>query len=183
MEPQKKEYYTVHEYLTWDEDVRAELYEGMLVLLAQPSVRHQYVLTELLAQLHAFLKGKPCSVYPAPLGVRLFENEDTIFEPDIVVVCDKSKLDEKIYRGAPDLVVEVRSPTTARMDLKLKYRKYEQAGVREYWIVDPEANYIQAGLLHDGKYITRMYDEEDKTAPVGIFEGCIINLTDIFNEE
>lgn len=183
MEPLRKGCYTVEEYLAWDEDVRAELYEGTLIMLAQPTVRHQAVLGEILAQLHTFLKGKPCKVYPAPLGVKLFENEDTIFEPDIVVICDRSKLDEKICRGAPDLIIEVRSPTTARMDLKLKYRKYEQAGVREYWIVDPEANYVQAGVLHDGKYITRMYDVEEETAPVQILEGCVINLADVFSED
>ena len=183
MEQPKKEYYTFDEYMSWDEDVRAELYEGMLIMLAQPTPRHQGVLTEIIFQLHAFLKGKPCRVFPAPLGVKLFEDEDTVFEPDIVVICDNSKLDDKICRGAPDMVIEIRSPSTARMDLKYKYRKYEQAGVREYWVVDPEANYVQAGVLHDGKYITRIYDVEDETAPVAILEECIINLADVFNEE
>lgn len=182
MEPIRKEYYTVEDWLSWDEDVRAELYEGSLIMLAQPTVRHQSVLSELHGQLWQFLKGKPCSVYPAPFGVRLFDNEDTAFEPDIVVVCDKSKLDDRICRGAPDLVIEILSPSTAKMDRGMKYRKYQQAGVREYWIVDPDLNLLQAGVLHDGKYITTMYEAED-IAPVAILEGCEINLAEVFSEE
>jgi len=182
MEPQKQEYYTVEEWLSWDEDVRAELYEGKLIMMAPPVQRHQHMLVELLVQLHAFLKEKPCKVFPAPTGVRLFEDEDTAFEPDIIVVCDKSKLDGKICNGAPDLVIEILSPSTARMDRVLKYRKYQQAGVREYWIVDPDLNLLQAGVLYEGKYITTMYEPDD-IAPVTVLEGCEINLTDVFNEE
>jgi len=182
MEPMKKEYYTFEEWLSWDEDVRAELYDGSLVMLAQPSVRHQRVLMELAAQLHSFLKGKRCSVFPAPFGVRLDEKEDTALEPDLVVICDMSKLDDKICHGAPDLVVEILSPSTARMDRGLKYRKYQKAGVREYWIVDPELNLLQAGVLKDGAYITTVYDPED-IAPVAVLEGCEINLADVFGQE
>ena len=182
MEPMEKEYYTVEEYLSWDEDVRAELYEGLLIMMAPPSQRHQGMLMELAAQLHAFLKGKPCTVYPAPFGVRLSEYEDTIFEPDIVVICDKSKLDGKICRGAPDMVIEILSPSTAQMDRKYKYGKYQQAGVREYWIVDPDLNILQAGVLTDAGYLTKVYGEEDK-APVSILEGCEINLADVFSAE
>ena len=177
-----KEYYTVEEYLTWDENFRAELHEGRLVLMAPPSASHQEVLMEIAAQLHTFLKGKPCKVYPAPFGVKLFDNEETIYEPDIAVICDKSKID-KICCGAPDLVIEIRSPATARKDLNEKYKKYEHAGVREYWIVDPEANHVQAGVLHNGKYITKLFGAEDELAPVSVLEGCVINLKDVFSEE
>lgn len=183
MEPQKKEYYTVEDWLSWDEDVRAELYEGTLIMLAQPNIRHQAILGELHGQLHAFLKGKPCRVYPAPTGVRLFDYEDTAFEPDIVVVCDASKLDGKICRGAPDMVIEILSPSTAKMDRSYKYRKYEKAGVREYWIVDPDANVLQAAVLRDGKYLSTIYIDEDESAPVTVLEGCVINLADVFNAE
>jgi Uma2 family endonuclease len=181
MEQPKKEYYTVEEYLTWDEDVRAELYEGTLIMLAQPTRRHQGVLVELVTQLHAFLKGKPCKVYPAPFGVRLSEKEDTIFEPDIVVVCDESKLGDRICVGAPDLVIEILSPSTARMDRILKFRKYREAGVREYWIVDPELNCVQVGILKNGEYIMYEY-EDDESIRVSVLEGCTVNLVDVFAE-
>ena len=121
-------------------------------------------------------------MFPAPFGVRLNDKEDTVFEPDIVVVCDKSKLDGKICRGAPDLVIEIISPSSARMDRVYKYRKYQQAGVREYWIVDPEANFVQTGVLKGGEYITTMYDAEDK-APVFILEGFEIDLADVFRDD
>jgi len=182
MIPQEKEYYTYEQWLSWDEDVRAELYEGLLIMMAPPSQQHQEVSIELASQLHAFLKGKPCKVFHAPFGVRLSESEDTVFEPDIVVVCDKSKLDGKICQGAPDLIIEILSPSTERMDRVYKYRKYQEAGVREYWIMDPILKVLQAGVLKDGAYIVKIYEPED-IAPVTVLEGCLINLKDVFAEE
>jgi len=173
-----EKYYTVEDWLSWDESIRSELYEGKLIMLAQPVARHQKVLGELFGQLWQFLKSKPCDVYIAPFGVRLFENENTAFEPDIVVICDKTKLD-KIYTGAPDLVIEILSPSTARMDKLLKYKKYQKAGVKEYWIVDATENHVQASVLKDGSYITTMYDAED-IATVTVLKGCEINLAEVF---
>ena len=182
MEPLKKEYYTYEQWLSWDENVRAELYEGMLIMMAPPSQRHQRVLSEIHGQLWQFLKGKQCTVFPAPFGVRLNINEDTVFEPDIVVVCDKSKLDGKVCNGAPDLVIEICSPSSERMDRVFKYRKYQQAGVREYWIVEPKFNVVHAGVLSNGSYIVSIYEENEKV-PVSVLEGCEINLADVFSEE
>ena len=182
MEPSGKEYYSFEEWLAWGEGVRAELYEGALIMMAPPTQRHQGMLSELHGQLWQFLKNKPCKVFPAPFGVRLSDDEDTVFEPDIVVVCDKSKLDGKVCNGAPDFVVEIVSPSTERMDRIYKYRKYQQAGVREYWVLDPKLNLLQAGVLMDGAYITTVYDAEDK-APVSVLEGCVIDLADVFSEE
>ena len=178
----KEKYYTVDEWLSWDEDVRCELYEGMLIMHAQPTQRHQGILSELHGQLWQFLKGKSCKVYPAPFGVRLSEKEDTAFEPDIVVVCDKSKLDGKICTGPPDLVIEIISPSTERMDRMFKYQKYQESGVREYWIVDPVLNYLQVGVLEGGVYKTTVYDA-DEVAPVAVLEGCNIILSDVFAED
>ena len=175
--------YTIDEWLSWGENVRAELYEGELFMLAQPTQRHQGILMELSTQLHTFLKGKPCKVFPAPFGVVLSDKEHTAFEPDIVVICDKSKLGGKVFHGTPDMVIEILSPSTAHMDRNYKYKKYQNAGVREYWIVDTEGNFIQAGVLQGNRYITTVYDIEDETAPVSILEGCGINLIDVFSEE
>jgi len=182
MEALKERYYTYDEWLSWDENVRVELYDGILVMLAQPSQKHQKVLMELAAQLHAYLKGKQCEVYPAPFGVRLSENEDTAFEPDIVVVCDKSKLGGKAYVGAPDMIIEILSPSTARIDRGIKFRKYLKAGVREYWIVDPELKLLQVNILSGKNYIISIYDS-DEVAPVQILDGCEINLADVFRDD
>ena len=181
-EKSEKKLYTVEDWLSWDENVRSELLEGELIMLAQPTARHQSILLEIAGQLWQFLKGKPCKVFMAPFGVRLFENENTAFEPDIVVICDKEKLDDRICHGAPDMVIEILSPSTARMDRGQKYIKYQQAGVREYWIVDPDLNLLQAGVLKEGSYITTVYEAND-TANVAILEGCQINLSDVFRDD
>ena len=114
--------------------------------------------------------------------MRLNESEDTVFEPDIVVVCDKTKLDDDICHGAPDLIVEILSPSTERTDRVIKFRKYQEAGVREYWILDPKLNSLQTNVLSNGSYITTMY-VQNETAPVSVLEGCKINLAEVFKEE
>jgi Uma2 family endonuclease len=140
---------------------------------------------ELSRQLANFLKGKfprgeqPCEVFPAPLGVRLSQHEDTVFEPDIVVVCDATKLNGKICDGVPDMVVEVISPSPIRYDRLFKFNHYLRAGVREYWIVDGETNSVQVNTLENGKYVAAMYSDTD-AAPVGVLEGCVITLGDVF---
>jgi Uma2 family endonuclease len=177
--------YTWADYLEWDENVRIELLDGEAVAMAPPSGTHQGVVGELFYRIRGFLEGKPCKVYPAPYAVRLNPREDsrddTVFEPDIVVVCDPVKLDKHGCKGAPDLVVEVLSPSTIRHDRIVKFRKYQQAGVREYWIVDPETQSIQACVLENGRYVVSVYDEED-TVPVTVLPGCRIALKAIFTE-
>jgi len=182
MAPLRKEYYTFEEWLSWDEDVRAELYEGSLVMMAPPSLRHQGILGVIYGQLWQFLIGRQCRAFPAPTGVRLSDAEDTVFEPDIIVVCDKKKLDGRICNGAPDLVIEILSPSTEHMDRNLKYRKYLEAGVPEYWIVDEKQNLVQAAVLQSGAYITKVYFAED-IAPVTVLDGCEINLAVVFSED
>jgi len=180
--PDYKRLYTVEDYNSWDESVRCELYEGALIVAEAPTQRHQGILVEIMGQLWLFLKNKPCKVFPAPFSVKLFENEETLFEPDIVVICDESKLGGKNFDGAPDMVIEILSPSTARLDKKLKYQKYQKAGVREYWIVDPERNLLEANVLVNDNYILTIYDENDK-APVHILNGLEINLNEVFDEE
>jgi Uma2 family endonuclease len=175
----RKEYCSYEDWLEMDERIRAELVDGELYMMAAPEQRHQEILTELLRQLATFLRGHPCKVFPAPFGVRLSQNEDTVFEPDIVVVCDKTKLNGKICDGVPDLVVEIISPSSMRYDRVFKFNRYLRAGVREYWIVDGETNSIQAYTLENGQYIAAVYSDTD-TAPVGVLEGCNISLSDVF---
>jgi Uma2 family endonuclease len=137
-------------------------------------------------QLGGFLKGKPCKAFAAPFGVRLFpeadQNDDIVVQPDIIVVCDHYKLDGKVCNGAPDLVIEILSPSTAAHDEKVKLQLYLEAGVREYWIVDPERKLVRVHTLHDGLYTVTVYGEDDE-APVLVLPGCVIKLKDVFAEE
>ena len=143
--PLEKGRYNFADSLTWSDSERIELIDGEAYMMATPSAVHQEILMELARQLANFLEGKSCKVYPAPFGVRLFEGEnhkpedvDTVVEPDISVVCDKNKIDQRGCKGAPDFVIEIISPSTRRHDRFVKLNLYQRAGVREYWIVDPE---------------------------------------------
>jgi len=183
--PQLKEEarYTYADLLEWDEDVRAELHDGEAIMMSPPLTKHQSVSGELFFQIRTYLEGKTCKVFAAPFGVRLFpkkdKSDDTVFEPDIVVICDSEKLDERGSNGPPDLVIEIISPSTAKYDRIYKLRKYQKAGVREYWIVDPETKTVQVCILENGRYVVSVYDETDK-APVAVLEGCEIDLAGVF---
>jgi Uma2 family endonuclease len=176
--------YTYADVLEWDESVRAEIIDGRLYIKPLPLTIHQEISGELSGQLGNFLKGKPCKVY-ASLGVRLFPKEDksddTMVIPDIVVVCDHSKLDTHGCNGAPDLVIEILSPSNTRHDKIVKFRKYLEAGVREYWIVDPEEKIVQVHILDNGRYSTNLYDDTGKI-PVSVLPGCVIELAGVFGE-
>ena len=181
----EEEHYTYADYLGWDENIRAELLDGGVVMMAPPLRVHQGIITQFVYQIESYLKEKKCKVYPAPFAVRLFPEKDdsdtTVFEPDIVVICDSEKLDDKGCNGAPDLVIEVISPSTAKYDRIYKFRKYQKAGVKEYWIVDPETKTVQVCILENGRYVVSMYDETEKT-PVSVLEGCEIDLSGVFIE-
>jgi Uma2 family endonuclease len=115
--------------------------------------------------------------------VRLFDAKNTVVEPDIVVVCDRSKLDGKVVNGAPDMVVEVTSPSTAKYDKHKKLKLYQSAGVKEYWIADPDLNMIQVFLLDNGQYTIRSYSyPEDSSVQVSVLNGCEIDLNLVFGE-
>lgn len=184
MEELKQEkLYTCDEFMSWDESVNCELIDGNIFMMAPPRRIHQEISGELFAQLHSFLKGKSYRVFHAPFGVRLDvnKNDDTIVIPDITVVCDKSKLNEHGCVGAPDLVVEILSPFTAGLDRVIKFNKYLQAGVREYWLADPDSKTVTTHILNDGHYITNAYGENE-TINVRVLDGCDIYLTEVFAE-
>jgi Uma2 family endonuclease len=100
-------------------------------------------------------------------------------EPDIVVICDRSKIDKQGCKGAPDMVVEILSPSTIRHDRVVKFQKYLAAGVREYWAADPDARAVEVHLLRDGAYHTMVYDETAE-APVSVLPGCVVRLSEVF---
>ena len=184
--------YTYADYLTWLDDKRRELIDGFVHLMSAPMRLHAQVSAELNFRFHSFVKRKKgnCRVYYAPFDVRLPLNgskEDNniydVVQPDICVVCDLTKLDDRGCIGAPDLIVEVLSPSTLKYDWNYKFNLYEKAGVREYWIVDPKAKTISVFLLQtDGQYDNGTVYECNQKAPVFIFEGLEIELNELFEE-
>lgn len=187
--PAEKARYTFADCLTWGEDERIELIDGEPVMMAPPSRAHQEISMELSRQIANFLEGKRCRVYAAPFAVRLFEQDgdrpedvDTVVEPDITVVCDRNKLDTHGCKGAPDVVIEILSPSTARHDRLVKLHLYQQAGVREYWIVSPEEQTVQVFLLRDGLLLPCEVYDRFAVAKITALDGCFIELARVFPE-
>ena len=149
-------YYTYKEFQSIDDGNRYELDNGMLYMMSSPSSDHQAISTELIFQLSSFLRNKPCKV-THDLDLRLYDDEDTVFVPDIMVICDKSKIVKNGCEGAPDFIIEIASPSNAYRDYLIKYREYQRAGVKEYWIIDPENKKIFVNVLQDGVYILTLY--------------------------
>jgi Uma2 family endonuclease len=181
----------------WDKGERWELVDGKLLagawispdtmMMSGVSRTHDRIFGELFAQLHAFLKGKPCQLFSGAFEVRLSpqkdNSDDTFFLPDIFVVCDKSKITERGCNGAPDFIIEILSPSTASNDLVLKLNKYLEAGVREYWVVDPENKIINVFIPKNGarEFYTCSYDAEKTTSiAVSALPNCVINLQSVF---
>ena len=173
--------YTYDEYRTWDDDKLWEMIDGVPYAMVAPSRRHQKISGELHNQLHNFLKGKPCEVYAAPFEVRLNADtyDDTIVLPDIAVICDESKLDKNGCVGAPDMVIEILSPSTAMHDKIFKFAQYLRAGVREFWIVNPDSESITVNILNNDEYAACTYGNNE-VIPVYVLEGCTISLPEIF---
>lgn len=186
--PQEK-HYTYADYMTWDEQEHIELIEGVPVMMSPPSRAHQEISGELFRQIANYLEGKKCRVYAAPFAVRLFEKStddassvDTVVEPDLSVVCDRDKLDAKGCKGAPDLVIEILSPSSIRNDRLTKFNLYQRAGVREYWIVNPSEKSVQVFILEGGHYTAAALGSESDVLKVNVLDGCYIDLAQVFSE-
>jgi len=175
-------HYTYGDYLTWSDDVRYELIDGVAYLMAPaPTLEHQDIAGEIYRQLANALEDKPCRPYIAPVDVRLpkgneaDETIDTVVQPDVIVVCDQDKLDRRGVRGAPDFVVEVLSPSTAFHDHKRKREVYERSGVKEYWLVDPVERTIHIYRLDEnGRYGKPDVREMKGETPVGVLPEVVI---------
>jgi len=184
--------YTYADCLTWPEGFRCEIINGAARKLPPVNTAHARVCSILMFLLYSFIKEKDCKcqVYSGIFDVRLpkngktaYDKIDTVVQPDICVVCDLSKLDDLGCIGAPDLIVEVLSPSTLKNDWNYKFNLYEKSGVREYWIVDPKAKMVSVFLLQaDGKYDNGAFYECNQKAPVFIFEGLEIDLNELFEE-
>lgn len=140
--------YTYADYSLWPEDERWELIDGEAYAMNAPIRIHQEVVSELGRQIGNYLQGKPCKVYVAPFDIRLPRKDEadakveTVVQPDLSIICDKSKLDKLGCRGAPDWIVEVLSPSTTLKDMDTKRSLYQQHGVQEYWIIHPEDRWL-----------------------------------------
>ncbi|MDR0668641.1 MAG: Uma2 family endonuclease [Treponema sp.] len=176
-------HYAYSDYLDTEDDYRAEIIDGRLCVMSPPSRYHQDVLGSLFVKLALFVEGKPYKVYPAPFGVRLFPktdlSDDVYVEPDITVIRDPSKLDDRGCNGAPDMIVEIMSPSNRQNDMLVKFRMYLKAAVREYWIVDVEEKTVHACILDNNQYRVSVYDET-QTVPVSVLPGCCVELKSVF---
>jgi Uma2 family endonuclease len=182
MDAKELEYYTIDDIYNLPEGERAELINGQVYNMASPSYSHQAILGELFAQIHNHIKEKkgPCKVVPAPFAVFLHNDEYTYLEPDISVICDPSKLDEKGCHGAPDLIVEIISPSTISHDYIRKYALYEKAGVREYWIVNPQNKEVAVCTFNSDEPNpdpTRYSFAEQ--VKVGIFDDLLVDFSEM----
>jgi Uma2 family endonuclease len=173
--------YTEDDYYNLPENVRAELIEGSMIYnQAAPSRIHQEILSELHALIHHYIKSKggTCRVYPAPFAVKLREDRNTIVEPDISVICDHDKLTDRGCTGAPDWIIEIISPGNASHDYICKLKLYADAGVREYWIVDPYKERIHVYYLEKEHFEVETYTFCD-CVPVGIYPDLKIDFSDL----
>ena len=178
---QEKERFTYADYCTWDDGQRWELIDGKAYLMAMPTPNHQRISKRLLRKFDEHLDGKKCEVFP-PIDVRLNweKGDNTVVQPDLLVVCDPDKIDNKGCKGAPDLVIEILSPSTAGYDLMKKSVKYADAGVREIWFVDPDTRAIQIFKLQNGEYFVSFYNSTGKIT-VGILPELTIDMKNIFD--
>ena len=183
MDAQNNEkHYTYADYYTWDDDKRYELIDGIVYVMSPaPYQAHQMIIGRLFRIISDFLDDKPFQIFMAPFDVRLNaeSGDDTVLQPDLMVICDNSKLDGKACVGAPDIVIEVLSKSTAHRDRLEKFRLYEKAGVKEYLIVDNDNLTIHAHILENSRYYTQVYGDGDKLH-MHVLEGCVINLSDVF---
>jgi Uma2 family endonuclease len=183
--------FTYSDYLAWDDDQRWELIDGVAHCMSPgPNRLHQKWLGELFAQFHSYLVGKPCEVYFAPFDVRLPDFSDasdeetiTVVQPDIIVVCDRDKLDDRGVKGAPDLIVEILSPSTAKRDITTKYELYQRHGVREYWLIYPnDRTLLVYRLSSDNRYAAPEVFGEGDTVPVQLLGDLAIDMGKVFRE-
>jgi Uma2 family endonuclease len=183
--------YSYADYLTWQFTERVELLKGYLLKMAAPSTFHQRVSRELARQLVNFFHKNPCEVFIAPFDVRLYNRKKsvladhdifTVVQPDLCVICDKTKLDAKGCNGSPDWIIEILSLSNSKVDLKDKFALYEQNGVTEYWIVFPHDKIVQQFVLENDKYQLYNIYTNTEFATSFLFPELAVNLTDVFED-
>jgi Uma2 family endonuclease len=182
--------YSYAQYLTWQFAERVELLKGYIRLMATPSPKHQRVSRQLVGNFLNFFDKNPCELYYAPFDVRLYNRKKsmladrevyTVVQPDICVICDSTKIDDKGCNGAPDMIIEILSPSNQQTDLKDKYKLYAENGVTEYWIVYPNDAVIHQFVLKDEQYYTHGIFTSQETISPFLFPELSITLEGVFN--
>ena len=177
--------YTYDDYYSWGDDVpRCELIDGIVYMASAPLGVHQKISGDLFGIIWNHLRKRKCEVYHAPFDVRLDADKgnETTVQPDIVVICDPNKIDKRGCKGAPDLVVEITSKSTRKRDMVLKYEKYREAGVLEYWIVHPDIKSIQVHTFADGIGNLQNYID-DMEVKSNVLQELVVTANDIFPAE
>ncbi len=182
--------YSYADYLTWQFQERLELIRGYVFPMSAPARRHQQILWNLTLSFGKRFGNGPCRVYFAPFDVRLPRKPtpdnakvETVLQPDLCVICDLTKLDDKGCNGAPDLVVEILSPGNTRKEMKQKFDVYQESGVKEYWLIQPDdRNVFQYVLNHEGTYIGLhpLTDEDELISRT--FLDLVIDLAGVFQD-
>ena len=175
----KNDIYTIEDIYALPAGQRAELIDGHIYDMAPPSYLHQKLVMELSATIRDYIKshGGPCEVLPAPFAVFLNQDDHSYVEPDVSVICDPNRINDRGCNGAPDFIIEIVSPSSQRMDYLTKLFKYRTAGVREYWIVNPMKETVQTYLFGDIEDFNQ-YSFDDKI-PVGIYDDLKICIADL----
>ena len=185
--------YTYADYLTWQFEQTVELIKGKILRMAAPNRKHQDISWQLSGRFYTSFKGLPCKVYAAPFDVRLLDkkksqkaNKDvlTVVQPDLCVICDKEKLDEKGCIGAPDLIIEILSASNSKKEMRTKKELYEENEVKQYWIIDPtHETLLQYSLQDNGIYTPPLIFVNDETVQSSVFPTLEIDLSELFESE
>lgn len=177
----KPEIITLEEYEALPEDKRVEVFDGVVYDMASPSQVHQTILLKISAFIDSYItkKGGPCVILPAPFDVKLSDKPLTIVQPDIIVVCDRDKLDGNRCNGAPDFIIEIVSPGNQSDDYIRKLYYYKNYGVREYWIVDSKRRTVTVNYF-EGNIVSVQYPF-DSIIKVNIYDDLLINFAEIAN--
>jgi Uma2 family endonuclease len=181
--------YTYADYFKWQFDERVELIKGKIFEMSPaPNRFHQKIAGDIYRQIGNFLEGKSCEVYTAPFDVRIPRKSKsdkeiiTVLQPDVCVICDLSKLDKKGCIGAPDIIVEVLSPGNNSKELTKKYEVYEEAGVKEYWVVSPQDQWMRIYTLVDGKFKESPYFVSGSIVTSSILPGFSLDIANLFKD-
>ncbi len=180
------ERFTWADYQKWPDEQRCEIIDGQICdMTPAPGTAHQEVSANLMYEFCGFFKGKPCKVFAAPFDVRLAEKKEThnkcsnVVQPDISIICDQKKIDEKGCAGAPDLIVEILSPSTASKDQVKKRRLYERHGVKEYWLIHPIERYAHIYALKGDNFEFIGVFDDAATLESQVFTGLAVKMADI----
>lgn len=179
----KEQFYTEEDYWNLPEDVRAELIDGRLYYMASPSRIHQEISSVLHGLIFQYIRSKKgsCRVYHAPFAVKLRKDRDNTVEPDLAVICDRSKLTDRGCTGAPDWIIEIVSPGNPGQDYVRKLNLYADAGVREYWIIDPSEKSVLVYIHNQKRFQVTPYTFKD-SIKVGIFDDLTIDFAEVMGD-